>query len=103
MKQMMDNFPYELLRKSVKSHNDKKTKTDADADVNSDALVSQINLSLIQLYLDLSTKPSSEFFAKIVSYLKGKSSSRQLVTSDNFLLSLYRNVEIFFNFVQYVL
>ena len=75
-KQMMDNFPYDLLRKSIKKNGDKKSKSDANVvdgvNVNVDVVVVQVNLSLILLYLDLlEGDVTQEFAARVIGYLKG--------------------------------
>jgi len=70
MKQMMENFPYDLVQKNVKNKNDKKSMI---ADTNDGSIVNQINLNLIMLYLDFSSVEVEELFAsKIISYLKGQ-------------------------------
>ncbi len=75
MKQMVDNFPYELLLASVKNErnkNDKKTKN-VDNDGTGDAVVCQINLSVVRLYLDLSSgEPDVQLTTRILQYLKGE-------------------------------
>ena len=75
-KQMMDNFPYDLLRKSIKKSGDKKSKSGANVvdgvNVNAEVVVVQINLSLILLYLDLlEGDVTQEFAARVIGYLKG--------------------------------
>ena len=70
---MMEAFPYDLLRKSIKKTGEKKSKGDADvtSGANAEAVVVQINLTLIVLYMDLvDGEVAPEFAAKVVDYLK---------------------------------